>query len=66
MKECCLWCVCLSVNEGWRENKRPGSRTIKSEVSHQGRWQKVFLKGKGGVERKKAVLEERRVRGCSK
>lgn len=34
--------VCVPVCEGWRENKRPGSRTIKSEVSHQGRWQKVF------------------------
>lgn len=54
-----LFVVCMPVCEGWRENKRPGSRTNKSEVSHQGRWRKVFLKGKGGVERKKAVLEVR-------
>lgn len=54
-----LFLLCVPVCEGWRENKRPGSRTIKSEVSHQSRWQKVFLKGKGGVERKKAVLEVR-------
>lgn len=51
--------VCMPVCEGWRENKRPGSRAIKSEIPHQGRWRKVFLKGKGGVERKKAVLEVR-------
>jgi hypothetical protein len=49
-------CVVCGESEGRREKtkhlQRLGSRTLKSEVS-----QKVFLKGKGGVERKKDVLE---------
>lgn len=48
-----VWCASLRARERKQKHLlRLGSRTIKSEVS-----QKVFLKGKGGMERKKDVLE---------
>lgn len=59
-----VWCVSLRAGERKQTPPVEGSRTIKSEVSHQGSGWKVFLKGKGEEERKKGCIRRVCVRGC--